>query len=359
MRRPLGLFLAMATLFATPAAAESTKHLLGDDHPALAFVEELPAYQPTERVEGTLRIWGHGSFKRDFMGQLLANWISEFAKQQPDVKFENRMYGTASAIGSLYSGTGDIAILGEEISPAALRAFRRAKGYDPTGVEVANGSVDVNFYDYAHMIFVHRDNPVKGLTLKQLDAIFGEEGKRGGGQVRRWGQLGLAASWTDAAIQPYGWKTDVDFGLFFRERVLENSHRWNGAMREYEHSPRPDGTQYDHGQRIVDALGADRNGIAISNVRYTHPDVRPLPLAWDDKSPFVEATPQTLIDRSYPLVRIIPAYVDVAPGQKMEPAQREFLRFLLSREGQRILIEQSGYLPLSARTLAHELGKVK
>lgn len=359
MRRPLALFLAFATLFAGPAQAESTTHLLGADHPALAFVDELPAYQPDERVTGTLRIWGHGSFKRDFMGQLLANWIAEFAKHQPEVKFENRMYGTASAIGSLYSGTGDIAILGEEISPAALRAFRRAKGYDPTGIEVANGSVDVNFYDYAHMIFVHRDNPIKGLTLQQLDAIFGEEGRRGGGQVRRWGQLGLGESWSDAAIIPYGWKTDVDFGLFFRERVLENSHRWNGAMREYEHQQRPDGSQYDHGQRIVDALAADRNGVAISNVRYKHPDVRPLPLAWDAKGPFVDATPQTLIDRSYPLIRIIPAYVDVAPGQKMDPARREFLRFLLSREGQRILIDHSGYLPLSAKTLAHERGKVK
>jgi phosphate transport system substrate-binding protein len=359
MKLPLATFLAFATLFVPPASAESTKHLLGNDHPALAFVEELPSYRPEEAVSGKLRIWGHGSFKRDFMGQLLAAWLAEFAKHQPGVAFENRMYGTASAIGALYSGTGDIAILGEEISPAALRAFRRAKGYDPTHVEVANGSVDVNFYDYAHMIFVHRDNPTKGLTLKQLDAIFGEEGKRGGGQVRRWGQLGLGRSWADAAITPYGWRTDVDFGLFFRERVLENSHRWNGAMREYEHSPRPDGTQYDHGQQILDALAADKNGIAISNVRYKHRDVRALPLAWDDKSPFVEASPQTLIDRSYPLVRIIPVYVDVAPGKAMDPARREFLRFLLSREGQRILIEQSGYLPLSAATLRREQGKLK
>lgn len=359
MRRRLRLFLALATLVATPASAESTKHLLGEHHPALAFVEELPPYRPAEQVSGKLRIWGHGSSKRDFMGQLLASWRAEFAKHQPGVTFENRMYGTASAIGALYSGSGDIAILGEEISPAALRAFTRAKGYPPTGIEVANGSVDVNFYDYAHMIFVHRDNPLKSLTLGQLDAIFGEEGRRGGGRIRRWGQLGLGGVWTDAAIQPYGWKTDVDFGLFFSERVLENSHRWNGAIREFEHSPRPDGTQYDHGQRIVDALAVDKTGIAISNVRYTHPDVRSLPLSWDDKSPAVKATPQTLIDRSYPLVRIIPAYVDVARGKRMEPAAREFLRFLLSREGQRILIEQSGYLPLSAATLRDELRKLR
>ncbi len=358
MQRALSFALAFATLAAVPARGETTTELLGD-HPALAVIDRFPEYRPGEQVEGSLRIWGHGSFKRDFMGKLLASWIAEFSKHQPGVKFENRMYGTASAIGSLYSGTGDIAILGEEISPAALRAFRRARGYDPTGIEVATGSVDVNFYDYAHMIFVHRDNPLKGLTLKQLDAVFGEEGRRGGGQIRRWGTLGVGGAWKSRPIEPYGWRTDVDFALFFRERVLEGSHRWNGAMKEYEHAPGPDGAQQDHGKRIVDALAADPNGIAISNIRYARPEVRAIPIAWDAGHPFVEATPQTLIDRSYPLVRIIPAYVDVAPGQAMKPAQREFLRFLLSRKGQRILVEHSGYLPLGDVFRRRELGKVK
>lgn len=141
--------------------------------------------------------------------------------------------------------------------------------------------------------------------------------------------------------------------------MLADSHRWNGATREYEHQQRPDGTQYDHGQRIVDALAADRHGIAISNIRYSHPDVRPLPLSWGEGKPYVEATPATLIERSYPLVRLIPAYVDVAPGKRMAPAQREFLRFLLSREGQRILIEHSGYLPLGTKFLQRERKKLK
>lgn len=352
------LGIGFAVLCAPAAKAESTRHLLGDD-PALAFVESLPAYRPAETVEGRLRIWGHGSFKRDFMGQLLTTWIAEFARHQPRVTFENRMYGTASAIGALYSGTGDIAILGEEISPAALRAFRRARGYDPTGIEIATGSVDVNFYDYAHMIFVHRDNPLPGLTLAQLDGIFGQDARRNGMNLRRWDQLGIRGGLTGSAIQPYGWRTDVDFALFFRERVLEGSHRWNGAMREYEHTTHPDGTSYDHGQRIVDALAGDRAGIAISNVRYATKDVRAVPLAWTAKGPFVHATPATLIDRAYPLVRIIPAFVDVPPGKRMDPAQREFLRFLLSREGQRILIEHSGYLPLGQKFLDRERGKLK
>lgn len=357
-KRWVSALVAVLAAVASPLQAESTREHLGA-HPALAFVERLPTYQPQQRVTGHLRIWGHGSFKRDFMGKLLASWIAEFSKAQPGVTFENRMYGTASAIGALYTGSGDIAILGEEISPAALRAFQRARGYDPTGFEIATGSVDINFYDYAHMIFVHRDNPLPGLTLAQLDGIFGAEVRRGRPLIRKWGQLGVTGARANAEIQPYGWKTDVDFGLFFRERVLEHSHRWNGAIREYEHAVRPDGSQYDHGQRIVDVLADDPNGIAISNQRYSHPQVRPLPLAWDSSGPFVDATPETLIQRQYPLTRIIPAYVDLPPGQRMEPAQREFLRFLLSREGQRILIEQSGYLPLGERFLALEQRKLR
>ena len=355
LRAALLAFCAALACIAHPTSAESTREQLGAN-PALAFVDQLPAYQPEQRVAGHLRIWGHGSFKRNFMGKLLASWIAEFAKLQPDVTFENRMYGTASAIGALYSGTGDIAILGEEISPAAVRAFRRARGYDPTGIEIATGSLDVNFYDYAHMIFVHRDNPLRGLTLAQLRGIFGEAA---GKNIRHWGQLDLPGQWASAAIQPYGWKTDVDFALFFRERVLAGSHRWNGAIREYEHAIRADGSQYDHGQRIVDALAVDRSGIAISNIRYSHLDVRALLLAWDPAGPFVEATPATLINRQYPLARIIPAYVDLPPGKRMQPAQREFLRFLLSREGQSILIEHSGYLPLGQRYLAREREKLK
>lgn len=350
--------LAAAILSVQPALAESTREHLGDD-PALAFVERLPVYRPARQVTGHLRIWGHGSFKRDFMGKLLATWIAAFTKAQPQVTLENRMYGTASAIGALYTGSGDIAILGEEISPAALRAFRRARGYDPTGIEIATGSVDINYYDYAHMVFVHRDNPLPGLTLRQLDAIFGEEARRGGPVARTWGQLGLSGQMAGAAIQPYGWKTDVDFALFFRERVLEGSHRWNGAIREYEHASRPDGSQYDHGQRIVDALADDPKGIAISNVRYANPAVRAVPLAWTASGPFVHATPQTLIQRRYPLTRIIPAYVDLPPGERIPAAQREFLRFILSREGQRILIEQSGYLPLGERFAERERRKPK
>lgn len=325
-----------------------------------AFVAALPAYVPQDRVSGAIRMWGHGSFKHDFMGGLVAKWMEGFRRYQPDVTLENRMYGTASAIGALLAGAADLALLGEEISPAAAAAFERAKGYPPTGIEVATGSLDVNFFDYAHMIFVHRDNPLAHLSLAQLDAIFGAERRRGAPQnLRAWGDLGLTGEWAHQPIQPYGWKVDEDFALFFREAVLAGSHRWHTGLKEFVHVTRPDGTQYDHGQQILDALARDRFGIAISNVRYANPSVKALALGVTDAGPFYAPTPANLIAQTYPLVRIIPAFIDRVPGQPIDPKVREFLRYVLSREGQQALLDESSYLPLGAAIIGAQREKLR
>jgi phosphate transport system substrate-binding protein len=269
------------------------------------------------------------------------------------------MYGTASAIGALYTGAGNVALLGEEISPEAARAFRREKGYAPTGIEVATGSLDVNFFDYAHMVFVHRDNPVERLTLGELDAIFGTEHRRGTRDIRTWGEAGATGEWASKRIQPYGWKVDEDFALFFREAVLQDSHRWNVDIKEYVHVMRSDGTQYDHGQQILDALARDPSGIAISNVRYAVPGVKALALARDPTDGYYAPTIANLISQKYPLARIIPAYIDRPPGKPVEPAVREFLRFVLSRQGQQALLKESGYLPLGPEIIRAQLEKLR
>ncbi|MFI5336226.1 MAG: PstS family phosphate ABC transporter substrate-binding protein [Opitutales bacterium] len=326
--------------------------------PEVRYVETLPRYAPSAQVSGTIRLWGHGSPKHDFMGRLMDVWIAGFAKFQPGVKFENHMYGTASAIGALYTGAGNLAILGEEISPAATAAFEREKHYPPTGFQIATGSLDVNYFDYAHMIFVQKDNPIPGLTLAQLDGIFGAEHRRGPRNLRTWGDVGLTGAWADRPIQPYGWQVDVDFALFFREAVLEGSHRWNTDLKEFVHLHRPDGSQYDHGQQILDALARDPAGIAISNVRYANPGVRALPLARAAGEPFYAPTPANLIAQTYPLGRIIPAFVDVPPGRSIDPTVREFLHYILSREGQLALIRDSGYLPLGPDAIRRQLEKL-
>ena len=327
--------------------------------PEVAFVDSLPSYAPEGKVAGTIRLWGHGSPKHDFVGKLVKAWTDGFAKYQPDVKFENHMYGTASAIGAIYTGAGDLAILGEEISPTATAAFLREKHYMPTGVEIATGSLDVNYFDYAHMIFVHKENPLKGLTLAQLDAIFGAEHRRGPRNFRTWGEVGLKGEWTDRHIQPYGWKIEEDFSFFFRDVVMAGSHRWNEDLKEYAHVIQADGSTYEHGRRILDALAQDPAGIALSNLRFANAQVRALPLAWTDDGPYYEPTKANLISRKYPLTRVIPAFFDHTPGTPVDPKIREFLRYILSREGQRALVTESDYLPISVEANHEQLEKLK
>jgi phosphate transport system substrate-binding protein len=329
---------------------------------AMQVADAAPPYRPEEQVTGTIRLWGHGSPKHDFMGRLVRRWTRDFHRYQPHVTIVNDMYGTASAVGALYTGAGDLAILGEEISPAAERAFRRERHYGPTVLEVATGNVDVNYFDYAHMVFVNRANPLDRLTLPQLARILGDPPPaEGSGPIRTWGQLGLRGVWANRKIQPYSWTFDQDFALFLHARVLGDAVPWNPQVRQFATYDRPDGTIVDRGEQILAALARDPDGIAVSNIRFANPSVKILKLAGTSSGPYLLPTVRTLISQQYPLTRIIPAIVDVPPGQPVQPAIQEFLRFILSRQGQRALIEESGYLPLGEkyrREQLHELDEL-
>lgn len=323
-------------------------------------VAALPGYQPRPAPAGVIRLWGHGSFSRPFMRLLVARWARGFARFHPGIRIEEDTYGTSSAIPALALDAGDLAILGEEILPEAVDTFDRVKHYQPFGVAIATGSVDVRNFDYAQMFFVHRDNPLTRLTLVQLDAIFGEEHRRGAPtNIRTWGELGLTGEWANRPITPYGWKTDDSFGFYLEQTLLAGSHRWNDALQEFVHVVRRDGTIYDHGQQALDALAGDRFGIAVSNIRYAGPEVKPLAVAEQEGAPYVNATAESLIDGTYPLSRLIPAYLDRKPGQPVEPKVREFLRYILSREGQQDILDDGRYLPLNPHLLAKQLLKLE
>jgi phosphate transport system substrate-binding protein len=321
-------------------------------------VGSFPGYVPEQQVSGVIRVSGHGSAGNPWMRQLLIAWEKDFQRFQPGVRLEYRMYGTSSAIPALFNGTADVAILGEEIDPVAVRTFERVKHYAPTGVDVFTGSVDIRNIDYAQMFFVHKDNPLAKLSLTELDGIFGEEHRRGGTNIRRWGQLGLTGEWADKPISLYGWRIDDSFGFFLQQYLMEGSHEWNCALHEYSHINRPDGTIYDHGQQILDNLAKDRYGIAVSNIRYAGPDVKALAIGVTPAGPFYPVTKQTLIDRTYPLARVIPAVIDRAPGMPVDPKVKEFLRYLLSREGQEVVLHDGRYLPLSPAAALKEARKL-
>lgn len=354
-------FAAACALLAAGAIAQtmSPPHPVTPDSYEAKLVATLPHYVPAQPVSGTISLWGHGNRALPWMRNLVDKWEAGFRKFHPGIRLDYQLWGTSSGIPALFTGIGDIAILGEEILPESAAAFERAKGYPPLGIEIMTGSVDVRNFDYAQQFFVHKDNPLAQATLGELDAIFGEEHRRGPRNIRTWGAMGLAGEWADKPITPYGWAIDDSFGDFLKGALLEGSHRWNCALVEHVHITRTDGTIYDHGQQILDALAKDRYGIAVSNIRYAGPDVKTLAIGVRPEGPFYLATKETLVERRYPLARTLPAVVDRPPGMDLPPKVKEFLRYLLSREGQEVVNEDGRYLPLSPALVAEQLRKLR
>lgn len=321
----------------------------------------LEPYVPKERVEGTIRIWGHGSYgaHTDFVEGLARAWEDGFREHHPDVRFENRLYGTASAIGALYTGQGDLALMGREIWSPEVAAFEEVRGYPPTGVEVLTGSFDVRNKGYALVVFVHKSNPLRELSLAQLDATFGVERRRGHAPVRTWGDLGLDGDWAARPVTLYGLAIARGFADFFQEAVFDGGQLWNPEVREFADEPGSRGGATDGGQKLLEALAQDPDGIGYSGLLYHHPDVRPLALSVGDGDRAVMPTRASVADRSYPLARAITVFLDRRPGQPVEPRLGEFLRYILSREGQQAVLDHgAGYLPVPPALAREQLRRL-
>jgi phosphate transport system substrate-binding protein len=320
-----------------------------------------PAYVPQQQVTGRIVIWGHGSLGNatDFVEGLTRAWEAGFGKIQPGVTFDNRLYGTASAIGALYTRTGDLALMGREIWPHEISAFEEVFHYPPTGIDVLTGSFDARNRGYAIVIFVHKDNPLSALTLAQVDALYGIERRRGGAPVRTWGDFGLKGEWRDAPIHLYGLPIARGFAEFIEDRVFLGSRKWNPQLREFADQAGSKGGAADGGQQMLNALAQDRYGIGYAGLVYHHPDVKPLALAETSKGPFVVPSQGTVLNRSYPLTRTIKMYLNRVPGESTDPKLREFLSYVLSREGQEtVQREGRGYLPMLAPFAESELRKL-
>lgn len=320
-----------------------------------------PPYRPQAQVAGTISIWGHGSYgaHTDFVEGLTRAWQDGFRSHHPQVEFENRLHGTASAIGALYAGVGDIAFLGREIWEPEIAAFREVRGYEPTGIDVLTGSFDVRNKGYAISVFVHRDNPIAQLDLAQLEAVYGVDRRRGHAPVRTWGDLGLDGDWRDRPVHLYGLPIARGFADYFEDTVFLGARKWKPELREFPDEPGSRGGETDGGHRMLQAMAADPLAIGYAGMLYSHPDVKPIAIAPGPGEAAVMPTLQSVADRSYPLTRTITMFVDRAPGAPVDPKVREFLRYILSREGQQAVLQHGqGYLPVPADIALREARKL-
>ena len=336
--------------------------LAGANSPARAGAPDLPPpYHPERTVSGTIRIWGHGAYdrKRDFIGALVSTWERGFQQYEPGVRFENHLLGTAAAIGSLYTGRGDLALMGREIWPPEIAAFKEVFGYPPAGVDVVTGSFDVRNRDYALVVFVHRGNPIKGLTLAQLRAVFAVPDAPGARRARTWGDLGLAGAWRHRPIHLYGLPIARGFARFFEQRVFGGGELWQPSLREFADLQGSKGGAGDGGQRELDAMASDPDSIGYAGLLYHNPEVRPVALADRAGRPYIEPSRDSVMDQSYPLTRMVTMFLNRPPGKPVDPKLREFLRYVLSRQGQEaVLRDGRGYLPIPAPAAAQALEKL-
>lgn len=329
---------------------------------AAESVEGLAPYQPSQSVSGTLTIWGHGSYgaHTDFVEGLTRAWEEGFKQHQPGIQFDNRLHGTASAIGALYTGTGDLALMGREIWDPEVAAFREVKGYAPTGIDVMTGSFATRNKGYAIVFFVHRDNPISQLSLRQLDAAFSAERRRGGTRASTWGDLGATGSWANKPVNLYGMAIARGFADYVQEAVFEGAQIWNPEIREFADDPGSRGGDSDGGQKMLRAMANDPNALGYAGLLYDHAGLKPIAIAQDDGGVAVAPTEASVRDHRYPLSRVITLYVDHVPGQPLPPKVEEFLRYLLSREGQQAVIDHGGgYLPLTPELAKQQLQRLQ
>jgi phosphate transport system substrate-binding protein len=298
----------------------------------------------------------------------MKRWEDGFRKYHPDAYFVDTLKGTASAQFGLHVNAADIALSGREVFPYEYYGIYRRSQLYPVEIEVATGSFETPHKSPAYAIFVHKNNPLAQLTVKQLDGIFGAE--RGGGwnaltwdvnaartsaeNIRTWGQLGLKGAWADKAIHVYA-PPLLGAGsiTLFQSKVLSGGAMWNEDLREYQ----------DRKQMITD-LSQDPYGIAYTALGYRTPGVKPVALADTPAGPFVELSRKSVTDRSYPLSR--PVYIvytidneksEIA-DPRVDPKVREFLRYVLSKQGQQDVLRDRAYLPLPIATVNAQLKRL-
>jgi phosphate transport system substrate-binding protein len=316
------------------------------------YLNGLPHYQPQQMVSGTIRNWGN-----NYIPSLMQKWEDGFRRQQPGVRFETKLKGTEASMAGLYGGIADLAFIGREAYQPEIGAFRERFGYDPFGVEISSGSFNTPHKTFALMVYVHKGNPLEGLTIQQLAAIFGCGGPNGK-KILTWGDVGLKGAWAQRPIHPYGYAIGTGMAAYFDRAVLQGSGRWSNSLSVFDNGRQPNGDVINAGVYVLQALQYDPDGIAYANPLYQNDDVRVVPLAYKTGEPFVEPTKYTTWTRNYPLTRFTMVYMNRPPGGPLDPKLREFIRYILSWEGMRAVVEDGAYLPLNKQVIEEQLRKL-
>jgi phosphate transport system substrate-binding protein len=293
----------------------------------------LPSYKVVGGVSGSL-----SSVGSDTLNNLMTYWAENFQKFYPNAKIQIEGKGSSTAPPALIAGAAQLGPMSRPMKGTEIDQFEKRYGYKPTPLRAA---VD------ALAVFVNKDNPVKCLSIAQVDAIFSKSRRHGYREdIRTWGQVGLTGEWASRPISIYGRNSASGTYGFFKEHTLKNGD-YKDEVKEQPGSA-----------SVVQGVTVDRFAVGYSGIGYATAGVRAVPLAEKQGGSCVEATADNAYAATYPLARFLYVYVNKAPGKPLDPLTREFTKLMLAKDGQSDVIKD-GYFPIPATIAKEELNKIQ
>jgi phosphate transport system substrate-binding protein len=317
--------MKLKQLFAATAVAAAVTF---SSHAAADLDPKLPEYQRASGVSGNL-----SSIGSDTLNNLMTLWAEDFNKFYPNVNIQIQGAGSSTAPPAITEGTANLAPMSRAMKSAEIETFEKRHGYKPYAVPVAIDMLAV---------YVNKDNPIEGLSIPQVDAIF-SAGRRCGHpeDITRWGQVGLTGAWANR-----------DFALYSRNAV-------SGTYGYFKDNAlcggdfKPSINEQPGSSSVVQGVTESINGIGYSGIGYITSGVRAVPLARETGGTFYEATPENAAG-DYPLARFLYVYINKNPNRPLDPMTREFMKMVLSKAGQGVVL-RDGYVPLPASVTSKTL----
>jgi phosphate transport system substrate-binding protein len=293
----------------------------------------LKSYEAVSGVSGNL-----SSVGSDTLNNLMTLWAETFNKTYPNVKVQIEGKGSTTAPPALIAGTAQLGPMSRPMRGTEVDQFEKRFGYKPIAIRTA---VD------ALAVFVNKDNPIKCLTAEQIDAIFSKSRRSGAKEdIKTWGQLGLTGDWANRPISLYGRNSASGTYGFFKEHMLKNGD-YKDEVKEQPGSA-----------AVVQGITVDRYAIGYSGIGYATAGVRAVPLGEKADGPCVEATAENAYAGTYPLARFLYVYINKPPDKALDPLTREFMRLVMSKEGQEVVVKD-GYYPITAAIAKEEFAKIQ
>src|SRR5918992_1984231 len=286
----------------------------------------IPSYKKTSGVSGNLNSVGS-----DTLNNLMTLWAEGYKREYPNVRIQIEGKGSSTAPPSLIQGTAQIGPMSRTMKAEEIDAFEKKYGYKPTAIRVAVDGIGV---------FVNKDNPLKGLSMQQVDSIFSKGRAWGGKPVNNWGQAGVA-NWKSQPVSLYRRNSASGTYGYFKEHALCKGD-YKDTVKEQPGSA-----------SVVQGVTEDKFAIGYSGIGYKTSGVRAVPLSAKPGGACVDDSPENVLSGKYPLARFLYVYANKAPNKPLDPMVREFVKYVLSQQGQQVVVKD-GFIPLPNRIVQEE-----